>query len=255
MIFIAAGDFLLPFIFGEIMRTIITLIYVVIFLIISLPIMGIGWLMTRKDHHRLDRFYLRFIQWGFHCVEWLSGSDVTVEGLENIPTDRPVLYIGNHQSFYDIVVTYGRLPDVTGFIAKQSVFKVPVLGGWMKQLYCIGLDRSSLRSGMDMLLKAIDEIKNGISIFIYPEGTRSKDGQVHDFHPGSFKIATKAKCPIVPVAVSGTRDILEYHFPNVKKSHVTLKFGKPIETKDMSKDEQKALPERVRDEIIAMKTA
>lgn len=234
------------------MRTIITLIYVVVFLIISLPVMGIGWLMTRKDTHRLDSFYLRFVQWGFHCVEWLSGSHVTVEGLENIPADRPVLYIGNHQSFYDIVVTYGRLPYVTGFIAKQSVFKVPVLGGWMKRLYCIGIDRSSLRSGMDMILRAIDEVKHGISIFIYPEGTRSKDGEVHDFHPGSFKIATKAGCPIVPVAVSGTRDILEYHFPNVKKADVTLSFGKPIETREMSRDEQKKLHEQVRDEIISM---
>lgn len=234
------------------MRTVLTLIYVVVFLIISLPVLGIGHLMTRRDPHRLDRFYLRFVKWGFHCVEWLSGSEVTVRGLENIPTDRPVLYISNHQSFYDIVVTYGRLPEVTGFIAKQSVFSVPVLGIWMHRLYCLGVDRSSMRSGLDMILKAIDEVKHGISIFIYPEGTRSKDGQVHDFHPGSFKVATKTGCPVIPVAVTGTRDILEYHFPNVKKSHVTLTFGKPIETKGMSRDEQKELHNTVRNEIIEM---
>ena len=85
-----------------------------------------------------------------------------------------------------------------------------------------------------------------------PEGTRSKDGEVHEFHAGSFKVATKSGCPVIPVAVNGTRDILEYHFPNIKKSNVTLSFGKPIETKGMSRDEQKELPDRVRDEIIEM---
>lgn len=234
------------------MRTVITLIYVVFFLISSFPAAGIQWLISPKDRHRRDLMMLHYVQWGFRCVEKLSGSHVTVKGLENVPTDRPVLYISNHQSFYDIVVTYSRLPGLTGFISKQSVFKVPILGYLMKRLFCLGLDRADLRSGLKVILDAIEEVKQGISIFIYPEGTRSKDCKVHSFHAGSFKVATKSGCPIVPVAVTGTRDILEYHFPNIKKSEVTLTFGKPIETKDMSRDEQKELPKRVQAEIIRM---
>ena len=244
---------LLFFISGVLqMRTVITLIYVVVFLIASFPVSGVQWLMSPKDKHRRDMMMLHYVQWGFRCVEKLSGSHVTVKGQENIPTDRPVLYISNHQSFYDIVVTYSRLPGLTCFISKQSVFKVPILGYLMKRLYCLGLDRSDLRSGLKVILDAIEEVKQGISIFIYPEGTRSKDGKVHDFHAGSFKVATKSACPVVPVAVSGTRDILEYHFPNIKKSEVTLTFGKPIETKGMTRDEQKELPKLVHDEIIEM---
>ncbi|MDD6428647.1 MAG: lysophospholipid acyltransferase family protein [Lachnospiraceae bacterium] len=231
------------------MRTLLSLIYVVLFLIISLPVLGISWLISRKDPSRTDKFIMHFAQWGFSCVEKISGSSVEVSGLENIPSDRPVLFIGNHQSFFDIVITYSRLPNLTGFVAKKSIFKVPVLGLLMKRLYCISLDRNSLRSGMDMILTAVDRLKHGISIFIYPEGTRSKDGEVHKFHPGSFKIATKAKVPIVPVTITGTRDILEYHFPNIKKARVTLTFGKPIETKELSKEEIKELPERVRGEV------
>ncbi|MQN01940.1 MAG: 1-acyl-sn-glycerol-3-phosphate acyltransferase [Lachnospiraceae bacterium] len=234
------------------MRTIITLVYIAVFLIISLPVSGIQWLIAPRDKQKRDKMILCYVQWMFRCVEKLSGSTVTVQGLENIPKDRPVLYIGNHQSFFDIVVTYSRLPGLTGFISKQNVFKVPLLGWLMKRLHCLGIDRSSLRSGLNTVLESIDEIKHGVSIFIYPEGTRSKDGKVHEFHAGSFKIATKAKCPVVPVAVNGTRDILEYHFPNIKKSHVTLTFGEPIETRDMSREEIKELPNRVRDQIIDM---
>lgn len=234
------------------MRTVITLIYLVFFFIISLPALGIIRLIGGNDQKKKDTLLFHFVQWGFRCVEKLTGSRVTVKGLEHLPADRPVLYIGNHQSFYDIVVTYSRLPDVAGFVAKKSVFGVPVLGLLMKRLYCLGIDRTDIRDGLRMILAAIDEVKNGTSIFIYPEGTRSKDGQVHQFHAGSFKVATKSGCPIVPVAVKGTRDILEYHFPNIKRSDVTLVFGKPIETKGMSRDEQRELPEKVRDEIISL---
>ena len=234
------------------MRTVITLIYVVFFLISSFPAAGIQWLISPKDKHRRDMMMLHYVQWGFRSVEKLSGSHVAVKGLENVPTDRPVVYISNHQSIYDIVVTYSRLPGLTGFIAKQSILKVPILGYLMKRLYSLGLDRSNIRDGLKVILTAIDEVKNGISIFIYPEGTRSKDEQVHEFHAGSFKVATKAKAPVIPVAVKGTRNILEYHFPNIKKSDVTLVFGKPIETASMSREELKELPDRVREEIITM---
>lgn len=234
------------------MRTVITLIYVVFFLISSFPAAGIQWLISPKDKHRRDMMMLHYVQWGFRSVEKLSGSHVTVKGLENVPTDRPVVYISNHQSIYDIVVTYSRLPGLTGFIAKQSILKVPILGYLMKRLYSLGLDRSNIRDGLKVILTAIDEVKNGISIFIYPEGTRSKDEQVHEFHAGSFKVATKAKAPVIPVAVKGTRNILEYHFPNIKQSDVTLVFGKPIETASMSREELKELPDRVREEIITM---
>lgn len=234
------------------MRTVITLIYVVVFLIMSYPVSGIQWLIHPKDERRRKLMLFSYVHWGFRCVERLSGSKVTVKGLENIPKDRPAVYISNHQSIYDIVVTYSRIPGFCGFIAKKSLLQIPILGWLMKRLYSLGIDRSNLKDGLKVILKAIDEAKNGISICIYPEGTRSKDGEVHEFHAGSFKVATKSGCPVIPVAVNGTRDILEYHFPNIKKSNVTLSFGKPIETKGMSRDEQKELPNRVRDEIIEM---
>lgn len=234
------------------MRTIITLIYVVFFLIMSFPVSGIQWLIAPKDKHKRDLMLLSYVHWGFRTVEKLTGSKVTVKGLENIPKDRPVVYISNHQSIYDIVVTYSRIPGLCGFIAKKSLLEIPILGWLMKRLYSLGIDRENLKDGLKVILKAIDEAKNGISICIYPEGTRSKDGEVHEFHAGSFKVATKSGCPVIPVAVNGTRGILEYHFPNIKKSNVTLTFGKPIETKNMSRDEQKELPKRVREEIIQM---
>ena len=143
---------------------------------------------------------LRIVQWGFRCVSFLSGIKLTVKGEENVPTDQPVLYIGNHRSFFDIVVTYARCPGLTGYISKDGVNKVPILGLWMRRLYCLFLDRKDLKQGLKVILTAIDQVKSGISICIFPEGTRNKDAEHPDtllpFKEGSFKIAQKTKCPI-----------------------------------------------------------
>jgi 1-acyl-sn-glycerol-3-phosphate acyltransferase len=235
------------------MRTIITLLYLAIFLICSLPIMGIIALLHLIWPQRSDRMALRVVQHAFFVIEFLSGVDLTITGQENVPQDTSVLYIGNHLGFFDIVLTYSRVPANTGYISKQSVFKVPILRLWMYRLHCLGLDRSDIRQGMKVILKAIDYVKNGTSIFIFPEGTRSKTGEVLPFKAGSFKIATKSGCPIIPVAITGTDNILENHFPWIKRAKVSITYGKPIPTASLTSEEQKALPQTVRNEIIRLK--
>ena len=91
--------------------------------------------------------------------------------------------------------------------------------------------------------------KNGTSIFLFPEGTRSKDGKLAEFKDGGFKIATKAKAPIIPIGIQGTSDILENHFPIIKSGKVIVNFGKPVYTSEMSKAEQKSLPDLVREQV------
>ena len=122
--------------------------------------------------------------------------------------------------------------------------KVPLLSTWMKRLHCLFLNRNDLKQGLKTILTAIEKVKSGISICIFPEGTRNKNEDELDmlpFHEGSFKIAAKTNCPIIPMAISGSADIWENHFPRVKKTHVILEYGKPIYIDQLEKEDKKHL--------------
>ncbi len=225
------------------MRTIITVIYIFLFLILGLPVLGIEWIISKFNKAHADMVQLRIVQWGLKCVAFISGVKLTVIGEENVPRDEPVLYIGNHRSFFDVVVTYARCPGLTGYIAKDGVNKVPIFRIWMKRLHCIFLKRDDMKEGLKVILKAIEYVKSGISICIFPEGTRNKDREnpisLLPFKEGSFKIASKTGCKIVPMALIGTADILENHFPWIHSTDIKLIYGEPIDVSALDKDQQK----------------
>lgn len=225
------------------MRTIITVLYIFLFLILGLPVLGIEWIISKFNKAHADMVQLRIVQWGLKCVAFISGVKLTVIGEENVPRDEPVLYIGNHRSFFDVVVTYSRCPGLTGYIAKDGVNKVPIFRIWMKRLHCIFLKRDDMKEGLKVILKAIEYVKSGISICIFPEGTRNKDRDnptsLLPFKEGSFKIASKTGCKIVPMALIGTADILENHFPWIHSTDIKLIYGEPIDVSALDKDQQK----------------
>ena len=225
------------------MRTIITVLYVFLFLILGLPVLGIEWIISKFNKAHADMVQLRIVQWGLKCIAFISGVKLTVIGEENVPRDEPVLYIGNHRSFFDVVVTYARCPGLTGYIAKDGVNKVPIFRIWMKRLHCIFLKRDDMKEGLKVILKAIEYVKSGISICIFPEGTRNKDRDnptsLLPFKEGSFKIASKTGCKIVPMALIGTADILENHFPWIHSTDIKLIYGEPIDVSALDKDQQK----------------
>lgn len=225
------------------MRTIITVLYIFLFLILGLPVLGIEWIISKFNKAHADMVQLRIVQWGLKCVAFISGVKLTVIGEDNVPMDEPVLYIGNHRSFFDVVVTYARCPGLTGYIAKDGVNKVPIFRIWMKRLHCIFLKRDDMKEGLKVILKAIDYVKSGISICIFPEGTRNKDKDnptsLLPFKEGSFKIASKTGCKIVPMALIGTADILENHFPWIHSTDIKLIYGEPIDVSALDKDQQK----------------
>lgn len=222
------------------MRIILVLIYLIFYLIFTIPLMIAEWILGHFDQKAKDASSLAIVQWGFNCITFLSGTRVTVIGAENIPGDRAVMYAGNHRSFFDIVLTYTKVPAPTGFIAKKEVFKVPLLNVWMKNLHCISMDRKNIKEGLKSIMAAIAEIKSGISIFVFPEGTRNKTDEILlPFHDGSFKIADKGGCPIIPVTITNSRNIFENQFPWIKKTHVIIEYGIPIETSSLSKEEKK----------------
>ena len=233
-------------------RLVLILLFVVIFLIISLPIQLVEFIIGKYNPGLKDRSSLAIVNWAFRVVLWLSGTSVTVLGEENVPKDEAVLYVGNHRSYFDIILTYVRVPRPTGYMAKIEMLRYPSLSTWMRYLHCIFLDRSDIKAGLKSILDAIEKVKSGISICIFPEGTRNKTDEMFlEFHDGSFKIAEKSGCPIVPISINNAGAIFEDHIPKIKKAHVVIEYGQPIYTRDLSKEDKRRLSAMVQQVIKA----
>ncbi len=235
--------------------TIVTLLFVVVFLIVSIPILLIELLIKKISPMTADLSQLRIVTWAFGVVEKISGAKVTVIGKERVPKGVPVLYVSNHQSYFDIVLAYGRMRERTGFVGKKSLEKIPILSSYMKRLYCLFLDREDIRQGFRTIQTAIEYVKQGISVYIFPEGTRNETGDdlaLAPFHDASFKIAQRGGCPVVPIAINNSSEILENHFPRIKKAPVILEYGEPIDLSDLTADERKHVGEFFRERILQM---
>ena len=220
-------------------RMVLVVLFVFLFLIVSIPIQLVLWLLGRINPMIQKKGSLSIVSWAFRVVALLAGTKLTVIGEENVPKDEPVLYVGNHKSYFDIVLSYARVPRITGYISKMEILKVPVLSMWMRFMDCLFLDRDDLRQGLKVILEAIDKVKNGISIAIYPEGTRNGTDEMLPFHKGSFKIAQKSGCAIIPMTINNSSAIFEDHIPFIKKAHVVLEYGKPIYMKDLDPEDKK----------------
>jgi len=223
-------------------RFIIAATFLGLFLLLSYLMFPIEWLIGKINKRAKDYSSLRIVQWGFRVILAIGGVKITVIGKENMP-DEAALYVGNHRSYFDILLMYIQCKRLTGFVAKDSIGKVPSLRVWMRYLYCLFLDRKDMKQGMKTILQAIEYVKQGISICIFPEGTRN-DGEelsMLPFKEGSFKIALKTGCPIVPVSINNSAEIFENHIPKMRKTHVVMEYGKPIYPKDLTRDAQKVI--------------
>ena len=223
-------------------RFICVVIVLMLYLVLGIPVLGVEWMIRKFRRRTADVSSLRLVQWVFRLMLRISGVEVTVIGEENVP-DEPVLYSGNHRSYFDILITDSRCRRLTGYIAKKEMLRYPLLRDWMKRLYCLFLDRSTPKEGLKTILKAIEYVKEGISVCIFPEGTRN-DGEelsMLPFHDGSFKIAEKTGCAIIPMSLNNTHAIFEQQFPRIKKTHVVLEYGKPIYPGSLDKETKKHL--------------
>ena len=228
--------------------------YIVFFgtLILDIPAMIRVKMLTKKGlEEKRDKLVYKVTTTWSRILLKVAGVKVTVHGLENIPNDTNVLYIGNHQGNFDIPIYMSQIPGLKGFVSKIEVKKIPGVRTWMEYMYCVFMDRSSIRKSGEAIVEGIKILKSGHSLVIFPEGTRSKGDNMGDFKAGSFKLATKSKVPIVPVTMNGSYKIME----NSKKkwivtpSHVDLYIHPAIETANLTKEEQDVLPTKVYETI------
>ena len=163
--------------------------------------------------------------------------------------------MGNHRSYFDILTGYTTVPTLLGFVAKKEMEKIPILRTWMVNVNCLFLDRRNIKEGLKTILLGIEKVKNGVSIWIFPEGTRNTNDDITELLPfkeGSLKIAEKSGCPVIPVAMTGTAEVLEKHFPFITPSHITVYYGKPIHIKELDPEDRKHPGAYTRNVLIGM---
>lgn len=228
-------------------RTIIIAFFLFFFLILCSPLLLVEWVIGKFSPDLKSRTSLSLVKWAFNCIIRCTGAKIIVIGEENVPKDTAVLYVANHQSYFDILATYVRVPRLTGYISKKEVGKVPFLRIWMRYLNCLFLDRDNIKEGLKTILSAVEKVKSGISITIFPEGTRNKthDG-ILPFHEGSFKIAEKGGVPVVPITIVNSAAIFEDHMPIIKKAPVIIEYGEPIYLDTLDKETRKHVGSYVR---------
>lgn len=233
-------------------RFIIIVLMLFLYLLLGIPVLLIEWVIGKYNQEAKDYSCLRMVQTAFKLMLKVTGVRLTVIGEENVPKDQAVLYIGNHRSYFDILLTYSRCPGLTGYVAKVEMLRYWFLRDWMKALYCLFLDRKDIKAGLKTILQGIEYIKRGISICIFPEGTRNRTDEMLPFKEGSLKIAEKTGCPIIPMAITNSAEIFENHIPFVRPCHVILEYGTPILPKELTKDEKKFLGSYTQNRIQEM---
>lgn len=233
-------------------RTIIWFAYFWLFLVFSLPFLAYAKLQELLGNSKAStRVAVRAARFWSRSLVWLAGGKVLVKGMENLPKDEPVVFIGNHQGNFDIPLLLGFVGKPLGFIAKIEMLKMPIVSLWMKYLHCVFMDRNDIRQSISAINEGAENIRNGFSVVIFPEGTRSKGNVTGEFKAGSFKLATKAEAAIVPITMKNTYQLFEANKNRMKPAAVEIIISKPIYTKTLTAMELKELPETVRNRIIS----
>ncbi|WP_020677182.1 lysophospholipid acyltransferase family protein [Geopsychrobacter electrodiphilus] len=219
----------------------IVFFYVLFFPWTALVILcGAPFSLLRADYmHNSGRLWAR-------VTLWLAGVRLQVSGHEHLPVNgQPVIFAGNHQSNFDILCYFAGLPLQFRWMAKEELFQVPLFGFAMRRSGYIAIDRSNGRKAMKGITLAAERIQSGTSVVIFPEGTRSYDGKLQEFKKGGFLIALKARVPIVPVAISGSWQVMHKGEFKFRPGIIRLQILAPIETASLTIRDSERLLDQV----------
>lgn len=233
------------------MKSLLWKIWFVLFMLLSM----LGYILLliakifigEKAYHKGVLWTVQY--WGLRTV-LMTGSKVEVIGKENLPDDKKVCFVSNHQGMFDIPLVLGFVGRGCGFVAKKEMLKAPVLSWWMKAIPCVFIDRSSARKALASINESAEMIKKGHAMVIFPEGTRSKGGPMGEFKLGSMKLPLMAEATIVPLAINNTWKIME-ETGKIRAQKVTLEIMPPIRPEDPIYKDQRALSDHLRELISA----
>lgn len=188
--------------------------------------------------------------WGRLLCRW-NGVQVKVEGLEHVKSDRAQVFIANHQGFFDIFSLSGYLPVPLFWVAKSSLFKIPFVGWSMRAAGYIPVERQDRKKAHQAFLTAIEKLRAGYSIVIFPEGTRSVDGTIGPFKKGGHLMALRAQAPMVPITIVGSGSILAKGSLCLRPGRIRIIISEPVEHERIAANREEAVLDEIRDTICA----
>lgn len=224
--------------------SLLTVFFAFVDILIAFPVSLLFDKGTRWKIHQITFLWARLI---------ISGSSIwrlVVTGRQHLRKDRHYIIVANHQSLLDILAVCAALPVNFKFLAKRELFQIPFMGWAMSLANYIPVDRASHKSGREAMQRISRVLGTGVSVLLFPEGTRSPDGKIHAFKPGAFKLARDNKVELLPVVVDGTGQALPKRSMIVKKkSTFIVSIGKPVPVDDLSDRSLDEVKERIRHEM------
>ena len=180
-----------------------------------------------------------------------AGARVRVHGAEHLRDGESYVFLSTHQSYMDIPAMLGYIPAQLRIAAKREVFLIPFLGWHMRRAGHISINRGATAEAVEALRRAASEVRRGQSVFLFPEGTRSRDGALQPFKKGGFKFALEARLPVVPVTIVGTRQVLPRDSITFRPGDVDMYLDPPIPTAGLADEDLPALMRAVRDAMAS----
>ena len=222
--------------------------FIIIWIVFVTIVLGIIVIISSFFSQKGDFPHIVARLWG-RLILFASRIKVTVKGISNIDPSKSYIFMPNHQSNFDIPVLLGCLPAQFRWLAKAELFKIPLFGRAMRGCGYISIDRSNRKSAFKSLQKAAETIRNGASVLIFPEGTRSLDGKIRSFKKGGFVLTVDSGVSIIPVILHGTWSIMPKSTLRIMPGKVTLDILEPIETAEYTRKTKDDLMVHARDII------
>jgi 1-acyl-sn-glycerol-3-phosphate acyltransferase len=217
-------------------------------IVIALLILGIVIFITYPFDRRGKVIHHYGRLWGKIAL-LVNRVKVRVEGKEHLKGEGPYIFMSNHQGTYDIFALLGHLPFQFRWLAKKELFSIPFFGWVMAAAGYVSVDREGTRKTVEAMNEAAQKIREGMSVVIFPEGSRSPDGSIQPFKKGGFTLAIKSKVPIIPISIIGSREIMPKGKLTVTSGEIRIRIDHPIETQNYSLKDRKSLMEKVRQTI------
>ena len=233
-------------------RTVIFFIIFWLYQICIFPILlllGGGQLLGHR--HAVRRIAGRVAWTWSKVLMGVAGARLTRRGEVHLPPDQPALYVSNHQGAFDIPLALLSIKRPVGFFSKIELARVPSIGSWMKLMGCIFVERGNTASALQSLDEAVQALRDGVSLVIFPEGTRSGSEKMKHFKTGFARMAIRAEVPIVPMVMKGTYRLKQKDAPWIAPAEVEVAIEPPISTQGLAESDSRELKQRVQDVIQA----
>jgi 1-acyl-sn-glycerol-3-phosphate acyltransferase len=200
---------------------------------------------TGRTQHRIAQV------WARTCLR-ISGARLTIRGAENLNNHPVAVYAANHTSYMDAPVIFASLPFQFRILAKRELWSMPFIGWYLNRSGQIPVDADNPRATLSSLSAGVKALRAGMPLFVFPEGSRTPDGELQTFLAGAAYLAIRAQVPVVPIALSGVYDLLPLHARHFYPCEMTITIGEPISTVGLTPRQTDQLTERLRATIASM---